>query len=136
MNHGCIGPVLDQTGEVEYNRLSVSLGMFPPAQLTGFLFDSQAHAFVPGPPTYLKGSALTKSQYMPVKKAFDRLVELSENPEFDIVLGLEYVPLGNVMKIDPHSTDFVRRGFPVVLNVVLWKEKQPRKPGNCAGDIA
>ena len=60
-----------------------------------------------------------------MKEAFDRLITLSENPDIEIVLMLEYMPLGKVMAVDPESTAFVRRGYPLVLNVVRWKENTP-----------
>ncbi|KAG5653117.1 hypothetical protein H0H81_002184 [Sphagnurus paluster] len=102
-----LGPLVDHTKEVPYENVNAALNT------------AMAH----GKGVYQKGFANSKSEYQPIAKAYEKILSIS-NPEFQVNLIFEYVPIGKIISVPQHVTAFRRDPAPLAVIMILWTKDE------------
>nr|AGK29855.1 FAD-binding protein [Volvariella volvacea] len=105
-----IGPVLDETTEIPYEKLNTL----------------QNAMVYPGQGVYMKGLSQTEPHYDTISRAYHKALELVQQGFRPAVL-YEYVPLHKVMSVPSGDSAFRREGTSNVLAVMLWDGDDPKR---------
>jgi len=98
-----IGPELDTTGELPYEKLNTLHG------------DRVKH----GPGYYIKPVATSGPDYATCQRIFKTITDL-HSKGFEIVTFLEYLPLNKVMAVPNGTMAFNRTGKPTAVTLLAW----------------